>query len=296
MNTRTRSHYLLTAATALLAMSCAVREKRSYTVERTFPASALQRVEIREVDGSLKVEAGSDDKITLVANIRSRELPKKGADQNYGFFTAQIEGDSLSITRVRQTRKVLFWDSNDLTINYSLRVPQRLALDLNTVNGRIATTGIGGATQVTTVNGPIELEASGLNEVSARTVNGRVRAKFLQTFQGASLKTVNGDVETVLPKSASFVCDLTQVNGDFEASFPLSIHSNPGSRRVSGEVNGGRYELKISTVNGDIDVQNGGGPAAPAVLPAPPAAAPPAIPSAPPVPPAPPASPSVDAK
>jgi len=27
--------------------------------------------------------------------------------------------------------------------------------------------------------------------------------------------------------------------GDVEAAFPLSIHSHPGSRRVSGEVNGG---------------------------------------------------------
>jgi hypothetical protein len=46
------------------------------------------------------------------------------------------------------------------------------------------------------------------------------------------------------------------VNGDFEASFPLSIHSNPGSRRVSGEVNGGKYELQITTVNGDVEVQH----------------------------------------
>ncbi|HEV7919820.1 MAG TPA: DUF4097 family beta strand repeat-containing protein, partial [Thermoanaerobaculia bacterium] len=172
----------------------------------------------------------------------------------------------------RRSRKLHFWDSSDMTIDYSLRVPQRIALDLHTVNGRIATTGIGGATQVTTVNGPVEVETSGTSELSAKTVNGRIRARFIQTFQGASLKTVNGDVETVLPKSASFVCDLSQVNGDFEASFPLSIHSHPGSRRVSGEVNGGRYELKISTVNGDIEVQNGGAPAAPPAPPAPPAA------------------------
>ncbi|HEV7920106.1 MAG TPA: hypothetical protein VGR02_04860, partial [Thermoanaerobaculia bacterium] len=72
MNSRTGKHYLLTVAVALLATSCAVGEKRSYTVEKTFPASALQRIEIREVDGSLKVEAGADDQITLVAQVRSR--------------------------------------------------------------------------------------------------------------------------------------------------------------------------------------------------------------------------------
>ena len=75
----------------------------------------------------------------------------------------------------------------------------------------------------------------------------------------------------VLPPSASFSSDFTQVNGDVEAAFPLNIHSHPGSRRVSGEVNGGRYSLHITTVNGDIKVENGGPPPPP---PAPPAAPP----------------------
>ena len=113
-----------------------------------------------------------------------------------------------------------------------------------------------GESELTVVNGSIDVETSGTNEVSAKTVNGTVRAQFLNSFQGASLKTVNGAVRAVLPVNASFTCDLSQVNGDFEASFPVSIHSNPGSRRVSGEVNGGRYELRIVTVNGDIELKN----------------------------------------
>jgi len=64
-------------------------------------------------------------------------------------------------------------------------------------------------------------------------------------------------VTAVLPASASFSGDFSQVNGDVEAAFPLNIHSHPGSRRVSGEVNGGRYSLRITTVNGDIKVDTG---------------------------------------
>jgi hypothetical protein len=89
---------------------------------------------------------------------------------------------------------------------------------------------------------------------------------------------VNGGVEALLPGSASFTCDLSQVNGDFEASFPLSIHSHPGSRRVSGQVNGGQFELQITTVNGDVEVQHiplpptlPRAPSAPTGVPAPPA-------------------------
>ena len=53
---------------------------------------------------------------------------------------------------------------------------------------------------------------------------------------------------------ASFAVSLSQVKPPFEAAFPLSIHSSPGSRRVSGEVNGGRFDLKIVTVNGDVEL------------------------------------------
>jgi DUF4097 and DUF4098 domain-containing protein YvlB len=148
--------------------------------------------------------------------------------------------------------------------------------------------GIDGETQVMTVNGPIEIESAGTSELEAHTVNGAVSAKFLKTFQGASLKTVNGRVDATLPRSASFACDLSQVNGDFEATFPLNIHSHPGNRRVSGEVNGGKYELRIVTVNGDIRLDNGGGP-----IPAPPApSAGPATPAAPGPPPTAPAAPA----
>jgi DUF4097 and DUF4098 domain-containing protein YvlB len=85
-------------------------------------------------------------------------------------------------------------------------------------------------------------------------VNGRVRAKFVREFNGARFKTVNGSVKATLPQNASFNVNLSQVNGDFEASFPLSINSHPGSRRVSGEVNGGQHPLKITTVNGDVEL------------------------------------------
>jgi DUF4097 and DUF4098 domain-containing protein YvlB len=139
------------------------------------------------------------------------------------------------------------------------------------VNGKISSRGTDGEIGATTVNGVVEIEASGTNEVEAKAINGVIRAHFLKDFHGASFKTVNGRVVAVLPPSASFTSDFTQVNGDVEAAFPLNIHSHPGSRRVSGEVNGGRYSLHITTVNGDIKVENGGPPPPP---PAPPAAPP----------------------
>ena len=182
---------------------------------------------------------------------------KKG-QENDGLFTTEIDGDTLRIGRRKEERDGwnvnFFWDRDEVEIDYVLKVPPSVALDVSTVNGRIATRGTEGETEASTVNGSIDIETSGTHELQASSVNGRLRAKFTKSFQGARFKTVNGSVEASLPQNASFTVNLSQVNGDFEAAFPLSIHSNPGSRRVSGEVNGGRHDLKIVTVNGDVEL------------------------------------------
>jgi hypothetical protein len=288
MNSRTGRLYLL-AATILLA-SCVAGKSTHETITRRWPAAGINRVEIHEVDGNVSVEAGNSNEIALVADVRARGFERRKNEDNHGYFETVVAGDTLRIGREHQRVivRIPLFSRNDVTVNYSLRVPSSVALDLRTVNGRIATRAIDAATDAVTVNGPIDLETTGSGVVSAKTVNGRVVARFVKTFQGAKLKTVNGSVEAILPSDASFVCDLSQVNGDFEASFPVSIHSHPGSRRVSGEVNGGLHSLKIVTVNGDIQLANI--PSIPATPPKPVVPAGPVMPAAPaaPAPPAPP--------
>jgi DUF4097 and DUF4098 domain-containing protein YvlB len=241
---------------ALLLSGCVAGERHAVTVNRQWPAAGIERVEVRGVNGDLRVEASNASVVTLVAKVKARGLaPSK--DQNRGYFDTEVEGNTLRIVQKKRTvRGFPFKMGTKLEIDYALRIPEHLALDLTTVNGRIATRGTVGEAKLTSVNGTIDSEVLRADRFQAQTVNGRIRAKFLSDFRGARLKTVNGGVLAMLPASASFTCDLSQVNGDFEASFPLSIHSHPGRRRVSGEVNGGRYELQITTVNGNVRVQH----------------------------------------
>lgn len=263
MNRQTRKLYLpaLVILAALVAAGCDVHERRHHsrdaraTITRNWPAAGIQQIRVIEVDGSITVDAAPGNEISLLATAKG-DLDIKKGQENDGLFETKITGDTLSIGRHEERRRRwhFFWGTEDRTIDYVLKVPATVSLDMVTVNGRITTRGIDGETDAKTVNGTIDLEMPGTHEVSATTVNGRVKAKFLKDFQGARFKTVNGGVEAQLPEAASFAVNLSQVNGDFEASFPLSIHSNPGSRRVSGEVNGGKHELKIVTVNGDVEL------------------------------------------
>jgi DUF4097 and DUF4098 domain-containing protein YvlB len=260
----------VTAVMLVLAAGCDGRaearhrssSKITTTINRSWPAAEIRALEVFEVDGSVKVEAVQTNEIKLVATARGDFELKKG-EENDGLFETRLEGDTLRIGRREKRNRDwdfhFFFDRNEKRIDYVLQVPPAVALELKTVNGRVTTRGGDAETLVTTVNGKIDIETSGSHEVRATTVNGSVEARFTRDFKGARFKTVNGGVEAILPKTASFSVDLSQVNGDFEASFPLSIHSNPGSRRVSGDVNGGEHELKIVTVNGDVELANGNG-------------------------------------
>jgi len=233
MNSRQPIIYSLAAI--LLATSCGSQmERRMVRIERQWPAQSVRRIEVREVDGTITVDAGASDQITLSATVRSRNRAKPSAD-NQGFFLSQIEGDSLVIGRRHEHTTIIFpfWNGSDTRVDYALHVPANVEVDLHTVTGRITTHGVAGETRATTVNGVVDIETPGTAEVEAKAVNGRIEARFVNEFHGASLKTVNGGVNLVLPGSASFAGDFSQVNGDVEAAFPLNIRSHPGSRRVS---------------------------------------------------------------
>ena len=271
MNSRNRVIYSLLAL--LLAGGCKfLGERKIVKISRQWPAAGVRHIEVSEIDGTINVEAADTNEITMEATVRTR-VPGKPNQENQGFFRTELDGDTLTIGRKGEHHWHFHWglSGDEYYVTYNLRVPASVSLELTTVNGKIASRGTDGEMRATTVNGVVEIETSGTNEVEARAVNGIIRAHFLKDFHGASFKTVNGRVVAVLPPSASFSSDFTQVNGDVEAAFPLNIHSHPGSRRVSGEVNGGRYSLHIVTVNGDIKVENGGPPPAPS----PPPAAPP---------------------
>ena len=271
MNSRKRVIYSLLAL--LLAGGCKfLGERKIVQINRQWPAAGVRHIEVTEIDGTINVEAADTNEITMQATVRTR-VPGKATQENQGFFRTELDGDTLTIGRKGEHRWGIHWglSGDEYYVTYNLRVPASVSLELTTVNGKIASRGTDGEMRATTVNGVVDIETSGTNEVEAKAVNGIIRAHFLKDFHGASFKTVNGRVIAVLPPSASFSSDFTQVNGDVEAAFPLNIHSHPGSRRVSGEVNGGRYSLHIVTVNGDIKVENGGPPPAP---PPPPAAPP----------------------
>ena len=140
MNSQNRAIYSL-AAMLLVAGCGAVTERRTAHIQRTWPVGAIRHIDVREIDGAINIEAGSDTEIVMDANVRSGRAPRN-REENQGYFTTEVSGDTLVIGRRNEHRGFHFFSfGNETRVDYDLRVPTTVALDLRTVNGRIATHG-----------------------------------------------------------------------------------------------------------------------------------------------------------
>jgi hypothetical protein len=113
------------------------------TITRTWPAAAIRELRVFEVDGSISVEAAQTSEISLVATARGELDLQKGVE-NDGLFETKLEGDTLRIGRREENQRKRFrfdipflFGHEDKRIDYVLRVPPTVSLEMMTVNGRI---------------------------------------------------------------------------------------------------------------------------------------------------------------
>jgi DUF4097 and DUF4098 domain-containing protein YvlB len=160
-----------------------------------------------------------------------------------------------------------------ISISYTILIPTRLNVDLETANGELsvadcqgdlsaeATNGsisadkISGNVSVASVNGSIFLSNLISNQISAETVNGIIDCQCVSKApQKIDISTVNGSIQVTLPKDANAALSADAVNG--------GLNISTGQGQITSKTRGsiemtigeglGRYEL--SCVNGSIEV------------------------------------------
>jgi DUF4097 and DUF4098 domain-containing protein YvlB len=137
-------------------------------------------------------------------------------------------------------------------------------LVLNTHDGNVTLDRIAGDVAVTNKNGTIDLTAA-------------------PAIGNISLEDRNGDIKATLPEKASFSVQANTTDGDTETDFALPTTDKDDHKSISGAVGSGGPTVRITTVNGDIEIRKGNVQPVPATLPAPPK-----ITLSPPAPPTPP--------
>ena len=224
---------------------------------QTYALSADGRVELDNINGPVHISGWDQNQIKVDA--------VKYADTKERLDEAKIEVDasanSISI-RTHYPNRDQNWNwgshNNPASVEYTLTVPRNARLDeIKLINGSLDITGVSGEVNASCING--RLEAHNLaGRARLSTINGRLDAKFDQLAgKSVDLNSVNGSVDLTIPSDSNAEVEASTVSGNINNDFGLHVNNHRFvGHDLSGELGHGGTRIKLSNVNGRIEVHH----------------------------------------
>jgi len=219
-----------------------------------------QAIEIKGINGDVRATAsGSGDvevtatrtaRRTNPADVRIEVVPHGGGVTICAVYPT-VPGRDANTCEPGAGGKSNTRD-NDTSVHFEVRVPYGVGFIGRTVNGEVSGESLQGDAEAHTVNGSVKLSTTGL--AVANTVNGSVNVTMGRADwpNGASFKTVNGEIVLSLPSVFDANLHAETLNGTITSDFPITVTGQVSRRRLDGTIGNGGRELKLSTVNGSI--------------------------------------------
>ncbi|GJG87364.1 hypothetical protein tb265_25450 [Gemmatimonadetes bacterium T265] len=243
-------------------------EHNAFTWDGRVPAGRW--LYVKNLSGPIHVESASGDQVVITADRTTRgdanpqdvRFVAQKADDGQGMVICALWGANTTCDErgYHGERHSGDWDGNHrdgwVSVEFTVRVPRGVKLDLATVNGGLDVRGATADVVANTVNGSVRAETGG-GPVSARTVNGSVWARMLNTGDARDLEftTVNGSVTVEMPATLGAEVELSTVNGRVGTEFPVTISGRIDPRRLRATIGDGSRHVRLRTVNGSVDLR-----------------------------------------
>jgi hypothetical protein len=249
-------------ALLLLAPPATVRaddEPSQERFEKAFELEGIDKVRVQNVNGPVRLSAWDKAylRVTAVKKAKGghRADTLRETEIRVSKHGSQIDIETILPKRGRLFGIFDFGGERGAEVSYELLLPAAVAVDIETVNGRITAEKRSGAVSLNTVNGSVRVENQS-GPLHVNTVNGSVEVGFEGAIKPANLETVNGSVTVSCARESSIRYELQTVNGRIESEFAdLSVKGKWGPKEARGEINGGRERLAVETVNGEVRLQ-----------------------------------------
>lgn len=258
-----RLRHAALAATLLVPVASAHAQERDPDAFRFSGALASGRtVHLHNINGNIEVERSSGNQVEIRAEKRWRRGDPEDVyitqlvGRNGDVIVCALWNDAeCSEDGIKSRRNTTWNNRNDVSVHFTVRVPDGVHVALKTVNGGVTADGLTGTVMATTVNGSITARSTG-GPVHAKTVNGSIRATMgALGSDDLRYETVNGGITLELPANANADLDLSTVNGGVSTDFPVTVQGTISRKRLRGSVGDGGRLLKASTVNGGISLK-----------------------------------------
>ncbi|SDX38019.1 DUF4097 family beta strand repeat-containing protein [Hymenobacter psychrophilus] len=222
------------------------------------PANTALTVDAR-TNGSITVRAWAGPDVRVRARVTGRAATAE---------TARALAAAVRLSSTAHTLQAGLANGSveGWAVSYEVLVPAQTDLTLTAVNGALELENVRGQLHLTTTNGPLTLRGVA-GDVRAHTTNGRIDLSLsgdAWTGPGLDVSTVNGDISWQLPPEYAATLLARTTRGRVEAALNTK-RLNLLPHNLAATLGKGGAQLKVSTVNGNVQVSQ---PRPPAPLPA----------------------------
>jgi hypothetical protein len=182
------------------------------------------------------------------ANVKVDDLDKPIEDV---IIKIDSTGNEIKIETEVKSTQGLFRKNHGAEVDYDIKVPANLKVNVENVNGSITITRIDNDINAETVNGSINISGCpGIVVVDG--VNGKVTCNLDSLTGGISVEVVNGSVNIGGLKNVNANVDASTVHGKVNFRDLPFANINSEKRSMTGTLGKGGNMIRVSTVNGSI--------------------------------------------
>jgi DUF4097 and DUF4098 domain-containing protein YvlB len=249
-----------------LAASALVAQEQGRDFRWEGAVASGKWVKLQNINGDVEVTAATGDRVEVTAIKRGRrgdpedvriEVKRYGTnDENVSICAIWGNATCDENGYRSQRRRNRDHDENDIEVEFSVRLPRGVNIELGTVNGSVDVRGVTGEVNASSVNGGVDAVSDG-GPVTASTVNGSIRASMRTLGSGdLEFSTVNGSITVELPERIDADLRMTTVNGTLSSrDFPLTVTGRFNPQNLRATIGRGGTRLSFSTVNGNVELR-----------------------------------------
>lgn len=234
----------------LLAACTSPQFLASKVIELQLPVAGVGQLDCTTHNGDIEVTAGDAvDTIRLRAELKVRGYTQAEADENLNLMSVVHEqaGDVLKV-RGEWPRGELM--NRSPSFRFTVTVPARLGLALETHNGDVETSGTEGPLTVTSHNGDIVGNVRS-PDVHANTHNGDITLSIGEGVLDGEVTTHNGSIVITLGEQPNGWLEASTHNGRI-APPARSADATIERRSLRCRLGNGDGKLSVTSHNGDI--------------------------------------------
>lgn len=240
---------IVAGAACNLNISTDVEAKDQWT--RSYPISATGALSIVTGNGRVVIETADITTIDIWAERIVKAGTEEAANEQLTMIDMHEEVGADRVSIDGSTRGLTIGTSR--RINYVVKVPQTIAVTLESSNGDISVAGLTGAFRASASNGRIVgTDLRGGAHVS--TSNGVVELTMAAVTADVTAATTNGQVTVTLPRGTNATLSARVTNGKISHdNLDLQV-TETSRRRLDGRLGTGGPLIRVETTNGAVRI------------------------------------------